>query len=83
MFLVCVSLNLVPKLDDIALLLAKDIVKEFRWRRGGNVLWCCVEDGGHGVCASDVHRWCKSLSQPLKCNSHSNLTKPLACQVTG
>ena len=31
------------------------MVKEFRWRRGRNLLWC-VEDGGRGVCSSEVHQ---------------------------
>ena len=57
MFLVRVGLNWVLELDNITLtrLIAKSMVKEFRWRRGRNFLWC-VEDGGRGVCSSDVHR---------------------------
>ena len=69
-FLICVGLNCMLKLDNITLihLVAKGTVEEFRWRRGRNVLWC-VEDGGLGVCSSNVHRLVQSLSQPLKCNS--------------
>ena len=56
MFLVCVGLNQVLKLDNTTLthLIAKGIVKKFRWRSGQNFLWC-VEDGSRGVCSSNVN----------------------------
>ena len=44
------------KLDDVTLLhlIAKGIGNEFHWCDGRNVLWC-AEDGGRGVCSSDMH----------------------------
>ena len=57
LFLVCVGLNRVLNLDSVTLthLITKGVVKEFRWRRGRNCLWC-AEDGGRGVCLSDMNR---------------------------
>ena len=35
-------------------LIDKSMVKEYPYRRSRNPMWC-VEDGGRGVCSSDVH----------------------------
>ena len=55
------------KLDDITLthFTANGMVKEFRWRRGRNFLWC-VEDGGRGVCSLDVHRFVQKPVSPAQ-----------------
>ena len=41
------------------------MVKESRWRRGQKVLWC-VEDGGRGVCSSDVHHLVQKSVSPAQ-----------------
>ena len=46
------KLDIITPLAD---LIAKGMAKVFRWRRDRNFLWC-VEDGGRGVCSSDVHQ---------------------------
>ena len=58
------------KLDDVTLLhlVVKGIVNELHRCDGRIGLWC-AEDGGRGVCLSDVHHLVQSLSQPLKCSS--------------
>ena len=52
----CVLLSRVLKLDDQTLLHLIDtgMLKEAPCRRSRNFKWC-VEDGGCGVCSSDVH----------------------------
>ena len=52
----CVLLSFVLKLDDQTLLhiINKGMIKKARCRRGRNFKWC-IEDGGRGVCSSDVH----------------------------
>ena len=51
----CVLLNRVLKFDDVTLLhlIVKGIVNELHRYDDRNVLWC-AEDGGRGVCSSDV-----------------------------
>ena len=41
-------------------LIAKRMVKKFRWRRGRNVLRC-VEDASRGVCSTDVRHLVQKL----------------------
>ena len=61
-FLVFVGQNKVFELDNIVLtdLIAKGMVKEFRWRHGRKCLRC-VDDGGSGAFSTDVHRLVQKL----------------------
>ena len=73
----CVLLSRVLKLDDQTLLhlIDRGMAKESPCRRSRNFKWC-VEDGGRGVCSSDVHHLvqkpCLSRSNAI----HSRYTKP-------
>ena len=80
----CVLLSLVLKLDDVTLLhlMVKAIVNELHRCDDGNVLWC-AEDGGHGVCSSDVHHLVqKPVSAAQMQFTHATRT-PRARQVAG
>ena len=72
------------KLDDVTLLhlIVKDIVNELHRCDGRNGLWC-AEDGGRGVCSSDVHHLVqKPFSAALKQFTHATRS-PRARQIAG
>ena len=72
------------KLDNVTFLhlVVKGIVNELHRCDGRNVLWC-AEDGGRGVCSSDVHHLGqKPVSVPQIQFTHATRS-PRARQMTG
>ena len=72
------------KLDDQTLLhlIVKDMVKELRWCPDRNVLWC-VEDGGRGVCSSDVHLLVQKHVSAAQMQFTHATRSPRARQIAG
>ena len=72
------------KLDDQTLLHLrfKGIANELHWCAGRNVLWC-GEDGGRGVCSSDVHDLVQTLVSPAEMQFTHATRSPRASQIAG
>ena len=72
------------KLGGITLvdLIAKGMVKEFRWCRGRNFLWC-VEDGGRSVGSSDGHQLVQKPFSAAQLPFTHATRSPRARQIAG
>ena len=73
------------KLDDVTLLhlVVKGIVNELQLCDGRNSLWC-AEDGGRGVCSSDVHHLVQKKPVSVAQMQFTHATRsPQACQIAG
>ena len=83
-FQACVLLSCVLNLDAQTLLhlIDKSMVKEFRCRRGRNSKWC-VEEGGRGVCSSDVHHLVQKPISVAQMQFSYATRSPRADQITG
>ena len=63
-------------------LIFKGIVNELHRCPGRNVLWC-VEDGGRGVCSSDVHHLVQKPVSAAQTQFTYAIRSPRAHQMTG
>ena len=72
------------KLDDQTLLhlRVKDIVNELHRCDGRNGLWC-AEDGGRGVCSSDVHHLVQTPVSAAEMQFTHATRSPRARQIAG
>ena len=72
------------KLDDVTLLhlIVKGIVNGLHWCDGRNVLWC-AEDGGRGVCSSDVHHKVQNFDSAAQMQFTHATRNPRASQIAG
>ena len=72
------------KLDDVTLqhLIVKGIVNELHRCDGRNGLWC-AEDGGRGVCSSDVHHLVQKPVSPAEMQFTHATRGPRARQIAG
>ena len=80
----CVLLSRVLKLNDQTLLhlMEKGMVKEPPCRRSGMFKWC-VEDGGRGVCSSDVHHLVQKPVSAARMQFTHATRNPRARQIAG
>ena len=72
------------KLEDVTLLhlIARGVVNEFHRCDGRNVLWC-AEDGGRGVCSSDVHHLVQKPVPAAQMQFTHATRSPQARQIAG
>ena len=80
----CVLLSRALKLDDQTLLhlVNKGIVNELHRYDGRNGLWC-AEDGGRGVCSSDVHHLVQKPVSVAEMQFTHATRSPRARQIAG